>query len=182
MSAVAPAFGVAPLGAALLDDPVAFLSAEHARQFALLSHLERLARAPGARGARMMAQALLRWLEMELPLHIADEERSLHPRLRPHDATAALRRLSAEHERDARLVAPVVAGLRQLAAGALAGGGFAGATGTFARLHRQHLAFEEAVVRPLARAVLTPEAARELAAEMAARRGLTKDGTCPTAR
>uniref|UniRef100_UPI0022EA7093 hemerythrin domain-containing protein n=1 Tax=Falsiroseomonas oryzae TaxID=2766473 RepID=UPI0022EA7093 len=103
-----PGFGVAPLAQALIADPVAFLSAEHARQLVLLAHLERLARAPAARGARVMAQALLRWLTQELPLHIADEEHSLYPRLRPHDAAGALERLAAEHQRDARLAAATV--------------------------------------------------------------------------
>jgi pyridoxamine 5'-phosphate oxidase len=173
MSPLAPStFGVAPLASALLEDPVAFLSAEHARQVALLGHLERLARAPAARGARQMAAALLRWLTEEWPLHIADEEQSLHPRLRPHDAGGALARLSAEHDRESDLAAQTLAGLRQLVAGGEVVPGTLEAAAAFAGLHRQHLAFEEARITPLARRVLTPEAMRELANEMAARRGL----------
>jgi pyridoxamine 5'-phosphate oxidase len=173
MFPLAPAtFGVAPLASALLDDPVAFLSAEHARQMALLGHLERLARSPAARGARQMAAALLRWLTEEWPLHIADEEQSLHPRLRPHDTAGALARLAAEHGRESALAAETTASLRQIVAGGEAGPAMLASAAAFARLHRQHIAFEEASVTPLARRVLTPEAMRGLADEMAMRRGL----------
>lgn len=177
----APAtFGVAPLRQALLADPIAFLSAEHARQMALLGHLERLARAPTARGARVMAGVLLRWLREELPLHIADEERSLYPRLQPHDARGTVPRLSAEHRRDAELAATCLLGLRAIAGGAQAGQGFQPSATEFARLHRRHLDLEEETVMPLAREVITGEALRALATEMAARRGILGDETCPT--
>jgi hemerythrin-like domain-containing protein len=162
-------FGVAPLRASLLGDPVAFLSAEHGRQLALLSHLERLARAPRARSARVMAAALLRWLTEELPVHIADEERSLYPRLRRFDAPAVAR-LAAEHRRDARLAAGTARELRAIVAGtppdALRD------AADFARRHRQHLEFEEATIMPLSRRMLTGEERADLAAEMAGRRGL----------
>lgn len=175
-------FGVAPLAPRLLEDPLAFLVAEHGRQMALLAHLDRLARAPAARGARAMAAALLRWLTEELPLHIADEERSLYPRLLPHDSKGVIRRLRAQHRRDGRLARQTVEGLRRLVAGEDAGQGFAAAASGLARLHRAHLEQEEAQLTPLARAVLTPDALRELAGEMAARRGLEGSTTCPTAR
>lgn len=179
-ASTAPAFGVSPLGATLLEDPVAFLSAEHARQRALLGHLDRLARAPAARGARQMAEALLRWLTRELPVHIADEEGSLYPRLRPHDGSGAIARLSVEHRRDASLAAAVAAGLRRLVAEGEADAAFRETAAAFTRLHRQHLAFEEAVITPLARAVLTDGARAALAAEMAMRRGLREPLECPT--
>lgn len=172
--AAAAAFGVVPLQAALLADPIAFLSAEHGRQMALLSHLERLARAPKARAARVMAQALLRWLTEELPVHIADEEHSLYPRLRRHDA-AAMDRLSAEHRRDARLAASTIEGLRAIAAGEDVLPRCLRAAAAFARLHRQHLELEEATVMKRLRTVLTREELADLADEMARRRGL--DGT-----
>ena len=68
----APAL-VAPLQRALLEDPLAFLSAEHARQTVLLGHLERVARAPLARAARVLAAMLLGWLTVELPTIDASE-------------------------------------------------------------------------------------------------------------
>src|SRR5689334_20846720 len=115
---------VAPLAPALIRDPVAFLSAEHGRQLVLLAHLDRLARAPAGRGSRAMAQALLDWFGGELPMHVADEEQSLHPRLRPHDASGVVERLSREHQRDAVLAQAALPGLRALAAGRRAGQGF----------------------------------------------------------
>jgi iron-sulfur cluster repair protein YtfE (RIC family) len=174
-------FGVAPLASGLLADPVAFLSAEHARQMALLGHLDRLVRAPMARGARMMAQVLLRWLTEELPVHIADEERSLYPRLRPHDTAGTIHRLSGEHRRDARLVAEVVRGLRDLAVGGHVGRAFLSAAADFVRGHRQHLELEEAAVAPLARAVLDADAMAALALEMAERRSLSVTACTPAA-
>jgi hemerythrin-like domain-containing protein len=166
------AFGVAPLRAALLGDPIAFLSAEHSRQMVLLGHLERLARAPRARAARVMAGALLRWLTEELPVHIADEERSLYPRLRPHDP-AMVDRLSADHRRDARLAAGTVRNLRAIAAGEEIETDTMRDAALFARLHRHHLELEEATAMPLATQRLSPAALADLAEEMAQRRGLT---------
>lgn len=164
-------FGVAPLRAALLEDPIAFLSAEHGRQMALLGHLERLARAPRGRAARVMAQALLRWLTEELPVHVADEEHSLYPRLRRHDA-ALVDRLSAEHERDARLAESAIKALRAVAAGEDVPAASLEDAAAFARLHRRHLELEEATVMKLSRGMLTREEKADLAGEMLRRRGL----------
>lgn len=163
---------VAPLQPGLIADPLEFLSAEHARQMVLLAHLDRLARGPTARGARAVAGAVLRWLRQEMPVHVADEEGSLLPRLRDHDRRGALRQVSEEHERDRRLAAEVAEGLALLAAGDAPGARFAPAAGGFARLHRAHLEFEETVVMPLARSALGPGELARLAEEMAARRGL----------
>lgn len=167
-----PASGahVAPIQAALLDDPIAFLSAEHARQTVLLGHLERVARDPQARAARGLAAALVRWLKEEMPLHLADEERSLYPRLAAHDDRGVLERLREEHRRDQRLIADLVSGLRRAAEGRAPEPGFAEIARGFAAGHRRHLALEESTLAPLARRCLSPEAMAALAAEMAARR------------
>lgn len=168
-------FGVAPLAPALIaDDPLGFLSAEHARQMVLLAHLDRLARGPAARGARAMADAVLRWLRDEMPLHIADEERSLLPRLAPHDRRGALARVRDEHERDRRLALDVAAGLAALVDGDAPGPRFAEAAGEFARLHRAHLEFEERAVMPLARQSLGAAERAALSQEIAARRGAAR--------
>lgn len=167
-------FGVAALSADLLDDPLAFLSAEHVRQTVLLSHLERLARRPAGPAAAAMAQGLFLWLKDELPLHFADEEASLYPRLAPHDPAGTLAALAADHQRDTQLAGAVLETLRRIAAGeALAPDALAAVLG-FVRLHREHLAVEEAKIMPLARAVLTPAAKLALAGEMTVRRGLDR--------
>ena len=141
-----PGFGVAPLSAELLDDPLAFLSAEHVRQGVLLAHLERLARKPAAPAAASMAQGLLHWLKEELPLHIADEETSLYPRLAPHDAGGTLAKLSADHRRDAQMVTDAVETLRSIAAGEPLAPEALAAIIDFVQLHREHLAIEEATI------------------------------------
>jgi hemerythrin-like domain-containing protein len=161
---------VTPIQAALLDDPLAFLSAEHARQTALLAHLERVVREPQARAARGLAAVLLRWLTRELPLHIADEERSLYPRLAAFDEEGVLEQLREEHRRDRRLIADIAAGLRRVAGGGMPEPGFVEAAREFIAGHRRHLAHEETVLAPLARRWLGPEAMAKLAAEMIARR------------
>lgn len=161
---------VAPLQRALLGEPLAFLAAEHARQTVLLAHLERIAQDPNARAARGVAGPLLTWLTEELPLHLADEEQSLYPRLRPHDTAGVLGRLTADHRRDRLMVGKVIEGLRRLAAGRPVQEGFAVAALGFAALHRRHLELEETGLAPLARRCLTAEALAALAAEMAERR------------
>jgi hypothetical protein len=161
---------VAPIQAALLEDPLDFLAAEHARQTVLLGHLERVARDPQARAAKELAGALLRWLTHELPVHVADEERSLYPRLAAFDTTGVLDRLQDDHRRDQRLVADVAAGLRRAAKSRAPGPGFTAAALEFAANHRAHPALEESAVTPLARHCLAPDAIASLAAEMAARR------------
>ncbi|SDE25954.1 Hemerythrin HHE cation binding domain-containing protein [Belnapia rosea] len=161
---------VAPLQAALLDDPVAFLSAEHARQTVLLGHLERVACAPLGRAARGLAAMLLGWLTAELPIHIEDEERSLYPRLAAHDASGVLPTLQARHREDRNAVGAVLAGLRCVAAGEEPDGDFTAAALAFVSGHRRHLALEEEAVTPLAHRVLAPEALSALADEMARRR------------
>jgi hemerythrin-like domain-containing protein len=161
---------VAPLQRRLLQDPIAFLSAEHGRQTVLLGHLERVARAPLARAAPVLAAMLLDWLTSELPTHIADEERSLYPLLTAHDTAGVLVRLQAQHRGDKAAIPAVIMGLRRVAAGEPPAPDFAAAALAFAAGHRRHLALEEAAVTPLARRVLTDEALAALADEMARRR------------
>lgn len=167
----AVAFGVAPLRAALLDDPIAFLSAEHSRQMALLSHLERPVRAPRAKTNRVMAGALLRRLTEELPVHIADEEPPLYPRLHRH-AAAMVDRLSAGHQRDTGLATRMIRDLRAIAAGEGIRADTLRDAAVFARLHRHHPESADGTVMPLARRLLSPAEQTELAGEMAQRRRL----------
>ncbi|MBR0682434.1 hemerythrin domain-containing protein [Roseomonas eburnea] len=158
------------VGPELLADPIAFLSAEHVRQGALLGHIERLARHPEGPGSRALAQALVEWLEVDLPRHFADEERSLHARLEPYDGEGLLHRLRADHAEEEAEMPPLIAGLRAIAAHEPPAPDFAARALRFATAFRAHLAIEEAEVAPLARRVLAPEVLAEIAAELAARR------------
>ncbi|MBR0661979.1 hemerythrin domain-containing protein [Neoroseomonas oryzicola] len=158
-----------PLDAGLLADPLAFLSAEHARQRALLRHLERVARAPGAPGTVALARALAGWLGGELPRHLAAEAHCLHPRLAPADRASALARLdrllqAAREDREA-----VLAGLRLVAAHHPPLPGFGAAVLRFAEALRRLLAFEESDILPIARQALAPDDLAEVGAEIARR-------------
>lgn len=152
----------------LLSDPLAFLSAEHARQRALLGHLERLA---GDRtGSRIaIARALAAWLACELPLHLRDEEDSLYPRL-GGAARAATRGLVEENRVTAALRSELRADLAEIAAGHRASERFAAAAQEFVTGYRRHLAIEELKVMPRAGRDLSSTDRAVIAREMMARR------------
>lgn len=164
------------LGHDLLSDPLAFLSAEHARQSVLLGHLERIARRPDQPGARVLAAALMEWLTDDLPRHLADEEGSLHARLLPHDTRGVISRLGADHELEREQAQALRAGLSAIAAHLPVPPGFPELALRFVADFREHLALEEAEVQPLARRVLPTETLNDIAAEMAARRSSRR---CP---
>jgi hemerythrin-like domain-containing protein len=157
-----------PLDPGLLADPLAFLSAEHARQRALLGHLERLA---GNRtGSRIaIARALAAWLACELPLHLRDEEESLYPRI-ASNATAATRSLMEENHAMAALRSAVRLDLAQIATGHRPSGGFAADALEFVALYRRHLDLEEHLVMPIATRLLGTADRAGMAREMVARR------------
>lgn len=158
---------VGGLDPGLLADPLAFLAAEHARQRALLGHLERLA---GDRaGPRMaIARALAAWLACELPLHLRDEEDSLYPRLGA--AAAATRDLIAQNRDSSSLRSRLRADLGLIAAGHRPPEGFAAAVRDFVAAYRRHLATEEHEVMPAAARTLDGHDRAVIAREMLARR------------
>jgi len=153
----------------LLADPLAFLAAEHARQRALLGHLERLA---GNRtGSRIaIARALAAWLACELPLHLRDEEESLYPRLEG-SARSATRALMEENQATAALRSELRVDLAQIATGHRPSELFAAAVRDFVAGYRRHLAVEEQEVMPAAGRRLSGADRAAMAHEMAARRG-----------
>lgn len=160
----------------LLADPLAFLAAEHARQRALLAHLERLA---GNRtGSRIaIARALAAWLACELPLHLRDEEESLYPRLEGR-ARSVTRRLAEENRATAALRSALRVDLAHIAMGHRPSDLFAAAARDFVARYRRHLAVEENDVMPAAGRRLGRADRVMIAREMAARRGA---GAAPAA-
>lgn len=160
---------VGALQESLLADPLAFLAAEHARQRALLSHLERLARHTSGPAHGAIARAVAAWLACELPLHLADESASLYPRLvaaaGPLIVALDMQRAALEETRKALRL-----DLARLATGHRASASFAERALAFAQSYRQRLASEQADLIPLAERVLTRAARNAIAREMAARR------------
>ncbi|HEV7267455.1 MAG TPA: hemerythrin domain-containing protein [Falsiroseomonas sp.] len=154
----------------LLADPLDFLSAEHARQRALLGHLERLARKPSGPARVAMARALAAWLACELPLHLRDEEESLYPRI-ASTAGPVTRTLAEENRAAAASRAELRAELALIATGHRPSDRFTPAALEFAAGYRRHLAVEEFEVMPAARRSLSGIACDAITREMAARRG-----------
>jgi hemerythrin-like domain-containing protein len=153
----------------LLTDPLDFLSAEHARQRALLGHLERLARNPSGPAPAAIASALAAWLACELPLHLRDEEESLYPR-RVTAAGPVIRALTEENRAAAALRAALRAELALIATGRRPSDRFAAAALDFVALYRRHLAVEDRDVMPAARRSLDGAVCAAITREMAARR------------
>jgi hemerythrin-like domain-containing protein len=152
----------------LLADPLAFLAAEHARQRALLGHLERLAgNRTGSRVA--IARGLAAWLACELPLHLRDEEESLYPRIGAA-ACSVLPILSEENRVTATLRAQLQSDLAQIAAGHRPSDCFAASVAEFVAGYRRHLALEELEVMPTAGRTLSSRDREVIRREMAARR------------
>lgn len=158
------------------DTVAAALAACHdrIRRFAALA--ARVAVEPADAAARAeAAAAVIRYFTVALPLHAADEDDSLAPRLRGHaDALdAALATMTADHADHGAVIEPVVALCRQLAAAPTDHAAVAPALGSAAAAmtaaFAAHLALEEAVVFP-AVAALPAAVQREIRAEMLARR------------
>jgi iron-sulfur cluster repair protein YtfE (RIC family) len=160
------------------DDVVDLLLECHGRIRAFLGHARRLAATPGApvAEAQELAGRVRRYFVEAYPLHVADEDELVIPRLvdRGPDVDAALAAMHAEHrahdEHVARLVALCAA--IEAAPGDLAAtaGALAEAVDALAAQVDPHLALEERVIFPALRAL--PQAERdEIRAGMKRRRG-----------
>ena len=121
------------------------------------------------------AAAVVRYFTVALPLHAADEDLSLAPRLVGHDAALdrALATMTADHVAHAAVLDPVVALCRRLQAApgdhATIAPALAPAAAAMTAAFAAHLALEEAVVFP-AVAALPADVQRQIRAELLARR------------
>ncbi len=163
----------------LLREPVEFIFADHFRQRSLCATLDEMIAEPDAPATHERATVALRYLQKELPHHIADEERSLFPllaqRAQREDALdSLLALLSEEHGRDRDMAKALIAALRQIIAGQLSpkSDTFASAALAFAETQRRHLSWENAVILPLARRRLTADDMTSLGHDMAKRRSI----------
>lgn len=160
-----------------VTDPIAFLFAQHDRQLVICAALDRLAAAPGDKSARETANLILGYAETEMPLHLADEEEDLFPRLiarcDPEDGLDnIIDQLEHEHETDSALYKRLEHELKIIASGDQPAHPevFAADATAFAMLQRRHLNWENGTILPLARQKLTPEDLDDMRVAMSARR------------
>lgn len=163
------------LAAAPAEDTVAAALAachERIRRFAgLAARIAAHPEAPPAERAEAAA-AVVRYFTVALPLHAADEDASLAPRLRGRDPAvdAALAQMTAEHAAHAAVLEPVIAACRAIAAApATTPPSLAADAAALAAAFAAHLDLEERVIFP-AIAALPAAGQAELRAEMLARR------------
>jgi hemerythrin-like domain-containing protein len=162
------------------DQPFELLQACHDRMVHNLGLMERLAAHLVTHGAdaqaRDAAGALLRYFDTAAPLHHDDEERHVLPRLREAGHAAMAARLRGEHQVMEQAWAALRPDLLAVQAGTLLRDALPAARArwsAYAALYRRHLAAEERLAFPVARAGLAPQAARAMGEDMARRRGAT---------
>ena len=163
--------------AAPLPDPIKFILNEHDRQLEICDALETLISVLDLEPVAGRASALLRFLTVDLPLHIEDEEQDLFPMLRAHcgaqgEIGEVLDQLAVEHEDDRDLACPIVADLEALSEGRAPSHPlrFHGNARAFCELQRRHLIWENRLVLPLAERHLSVADKAELGRRMAERR------------
>jgi hemerythrin-like domain-containing protein len=171
----------------LLHDPLAYIAAEHGGQRALCNLMEDLAGTPDF--DREIAHSILRYLGQDFSRHMRDEENDLFPLLRsrclPEDEIETmLGRLHAEHKDEHRLAGDLAAQLKELLdrdAPAI-DATLRERLFQYARSLRRHLALENSIILPLARARLTSKDLAELSAAIRGRlQAGAGAGAAPTA-
>jgi hemerythrin-like domain-containing protein len=177
--------GEAPTHLSLLGNPLDFFSADHLRERQICTVIDGLALATPL--DRQAALTVLRFLNEELNVHLRDDAEDLFPllarRCRAEDSIGnAIARIRIDQDEALRMLPEVRATL----AGSLDTGcdlsteGRAILTGFVGRV-RRHLAAENAILLPIARARLTRADLATLSAHMRARRGLTHLAGTPNA-
>ena len=161
----------------LLREPLDYLVADHYRQQRLCDALDLLVLSPECPAAALTAAAIVEYLVAEFPLHIADEETDLFPRLRARclpadDVGDLLDGLEQDHAADTSLARGIASYLadypsRQSGAGIPK---FERLANAFVLTERRHLAMEADLLVPLARRRLSAEDLEQIGRAMAARR------------
>ena len=172
-----PGFGDPAVG---FDTPFDMLEACHERVLRSLALLQKLQDYlhdhPCDDSARQAARDVLRYFDMAAPLHHEDEELHVFPPLLERggaDTVAAVRQLQQDHEAMSANWQAARALLQALAEGAQESFSAAdeAVLARFAGVYAEHIRLEEDLVYPAARALLAPEAAQAMGAEMRRRRG-----------
>lgn len=162
--------------------PLDFILAEHYRHRQLCDKLDELTAEMNSGPVAGLAQELLQFLTQDLQLHLQDEEQDLFPLLRrrcqPEDEIDdILNMLSEEHALDRDLVDFLIEDLKVLANGQHIANSirFLVNVREFASTQRRHLAWENAMLLPIARRKLEAMDLSDLGRRMAARRGIHLD-------
>ncbi|MFQ6018296.1 MAG: hemerythrin domain-containing protein [Kiloniellaceae bacterium] len=160
-------------------DPLELIQSEHRHHLELCDRVIALADQQRLEAVAEGAEMLLGHFIEGLPRHAEDEENDLLPKLkarcRPEDGIdGILSEIEREHAVDTFLAHHVVLDLKVLASGGKLDQPMRlfNNLRAFAEAQRRHLAWENAVVLPLARRRLGPADLEEMGHNMAARRGL----------
>ena len=163
-------------------EPIDFILAEHYRQRLLCEGLAKLTEKMELAPVAALATRLQGFLAHDLRLHLEDEEQDLFPllwqRAQPEDnITNVLELLSEEHGLDEDLVDFLLEDLATLASGNQLANPirFLVNVREFAETQRRHLAWENALLLPVARRRLTEVDLSGLSRSMAERRGIDLD-------
>lgn len=177
--------GLSPTDVSLLATPLDFLSEDHLRERQVCSMIDRLALTGSS--DHSAARAVLRFVNEELNLHMHDDAESLFPMLaRRCPVEDGIGRVISRIRSDLDQAARLLPGLRAaLARGLDTGAGLASGDRQlltrFASHVRRHLAAENAILLPIARARLTRRDLLSLSRQMRARRGLPPVAETPDA-
>ena len=165
-----------PLPENLLRQPIDFLLADHHRQTKICGYLDRLRDDPESERSESSLKAVLEYLTIDLPRHVADEEdlfASLAANCTPSDeAERLIDRLKAEHASNKVLLAAAEADLSNMAT-RKPSDAQGMAVSDFADAKRRHIQLENKLLLPLARARLGAKDLRAIGQSMASRRGIS---------
>ena len=161
----------------LIATPLDFLLSEHLRQRQFAKILTLIA--DGVINRRTIGD-VINFIKHDLAQHILDEEISLFPILRPLCGTedkieAILGVLADEHREDEDASDAILNILQNIEKGEPSTPEDRAALRNFADHLRHHIALENGVLLPIARARMTADALRIVAQSMAARRGRTRN-------
>lgn len=177
--------GLSPTDASLLATPLDFLSEDHLRERQVCSMIDRLALSGSF--DHSAASTVLRFVNEELNAHMRDDAEDLFPMLARRCPVEdgigrVIARICTDLDEATRLLPGLQAALaRCLDTGSDLASGDRQLLTRFAGHVRRHLAAENAILLPIARARLTRRDLLRLSRQMRARRGLPPVAEAPDA-
>jgi hemerythrin-like domain-containing protein len=171
------ALALAPVPVMLLEEPLEFIFAEHARQRSLCAALVHFA--SSGKALAHQAQSASRFLQRDMPLHHRDEDEDLFPHLRRRalaqdELGPTLDRLGHDHRLAEPMEQAIIGALgKQSASRFIAiAPGMAELMRTYSASEQRHLAQEDAIILSIARIRLTRGDLKAMSQSMKLRRGL----------